>query len=105
MREDYRNLLGSTVSEQAVVNLAVRYLEAWQPSELASIPPTARPGAPRDVEELADMAFALTKARIDSSAPNALLDEMETFFAHACARVSSLEAAACRLPGKSYLTR
>ena len=105
MREDYHHLLGSAVSDQAVVDLAVRYLQAWQPAELASIPSAARPGAPRDVEELADMAFALTKARIDSRGPNALLDEMESFFARACARVSALETAASRLPGKSYLTR
>jgi len=30
---------------------------------------------------------------------------MESFFAHACARVSELEAAPRRIPGKSYLTR
>lgn len=105
MREDYLHLLGSTASEQAVVNLAVRYLQAWQPSELAAIPAHCRPRPPRDIEELSDTAFALTKARIDSSRPNGLLDEMETFFAHACARVSELEAAPHRLPGKSYLTR
>ena len=38
-------------------------------------------------------------------APNSRLDEMESFFAHACQRVSELEAVPRRIPGKSYLTR
>ena len=105
MRQDYFQLLGSAVSEQAIVTLAVRYLQAWQPSELAAIPPACRRGAPHDVEELADMAYVLTRARIDSSRPNPLLDEMETFFARACARVSELEPNPMRIPGRSYLTR
>ena len=105
MREDFLHLLGSTASEQAVVNLAVRYLQSWQPSELAAIPAYCRPGPPRDAEELADFAFALTQARIASVTDNAPLDEMERFFAHACARISELEAVPLRIPGKSYLTR
>ena len=88
-----------------MLNLAARYLAAWQPTDLAAIPPRCRPGAPRDVEELGDLAYALTRARIESSAPNRCLDEMESFFAHACARISELEAIPQRLPGKSYLTR
>ena len=105
MRHEYLHALGSTASEQAVLNLASRYLSAWQPMELAAIPPSCRPGAPRDVEELADLAYGLTRARIESSIPNRHLDEMESFFAHACARISELEAIPQRLPGKSYLTR
>src|SRR5687767_7849960 len=105
MRPEYLHLLGSTASEQAVLTLASRYLSAWPPRELAAIPPKCRPGAPRDIEELGDMAYALTRARIESSVPNPYLDEMESFFAHACARISELEAVPLRLPGKSYLTR
>jgi len=105
MRHEYLHALGSTASEQAVLNLASRYLAAWQPPELAAIPPRCRPGAPRDVEELGDLAYALTRVRIESSVPNPYLDEMESFFAHACARISELEAIPHRLPGKSYLTR
>ena len=105
MRQAYLHLLGSTASEQAVVNLAVRYLGAWKPSELAAIPPACRPRPPHDVEELADTAYALTRTRMEASAPNSLLEEMEGFFAHACARVSELEAAPYRITGKSYLTR
>lgn len=105
MRQEYFELLGSTASEQAVVTLASRYLAAWTPAELGAIPWSCRPGAICDVEDLADAAYALTRAHIESSAPNSRLDEMESFFAHACQRVSELEAAPQRLPGKSYLTR
>jgi hypothetical protein len=105
MRREYLHLLASTDSDQAVVDLASRYLAAWLPAELAAIPAGSRPGAIRDVEDLSDVAIALTRARIDSSVPNARLDEMESFFAHACHRVSELEAAPLRSPGKSYLTR
>jgi hypothetical protein len=105
MRDDYFHLIGSTASEQAVLNLALRYLGAWRPADLGAIPAHCRPGALRDVEDLSDIAYALTRARIESGVPNARLDEMESFFAHACARISELEAAPLRLAGKSYLTR
>ena len=105
MTNEFLHMLATTQSEEAVVALAVRYLEAWQPAELAAIPARCRPRAPRDVEELSDTAFALTKARIEDMGSNPRLDAMETFFAHACARVSQLEAAPYRITGKSYLTR
>ena len=105
MRHDYHHQLGSAATEQAVVGMVVRYLAGWTPSELASIPAACRPGVVRDAEEIADLAYALTKARIESSGANPLLEEMETFFAHACARVSELEAPPRRLAGKIYLTR
>lgn len=104
-RQEYFHLLGATASDQAVVNLASQYLSAWPPSELAAIPNACRPGAVRDVEDLSDIAYALTRARIESSVVNPRLDEMELFFAHACARVSELESAPLRSPVKSYLTR
>ena len=104
-RHAYFELLGATASEHAVVNLASRYLASWPPAELAAIPKDCRPGPVRDTEDLADIAYALTRARIDSSAVNSRLDEMELFFAHACARVSELETAPHRSADKSYLTR
>jgi hypothetical protein len=104
-RQEYFQLLEATASEQAVVNLASSYLAAWPPAELAAIPPDCRPGAVRDSEDLADIAYALTRARIESSAVNSRLDEMELFFAQACGRVSEMEAVPLRLTLKSYLTR
>lgn len=104
-RREYFVLLGATASEQAVVHLASQYLASWAPAELAAIPSACRPGAVRDVEDLADAAYCLTRARIESSAVNSRLDEMENFFANACARISELESAPRRAAGKSYLTR
>ena len=104
-RQEYFHLLGATASDQAVVTLASRYLAAWPPAELAAIPNACRPGAIRDPEDIADIAFCLTRARIDSTAVNSRLDEMELFFAQACARVSELESAPHRQTFKSYLTR
>jgi hypothetical protein len=104
-RQEFFHLLEATASDKAVVSLASRYLAAWTPAELAAIPTDCRPGAVRDVEDLSDIAYCLTRARIESSAVNSRLDEMELFFAHACARVSELEAAPRRGTVKSYLTR
>ena len=105
MRDDYFTLLPSTASENAVVQLAKSYLASWSPAELAAIPPTVRPGGLGDAEDLADTAYALTRARIESAGSNRLLEEMEQFFARASARLSELEAGPRRLAGKSYLTR
>ena len=104
MRSAYLDLLRATTSERAVVQLARSYLAEWTPAELASIPGPCRPGTIRDGEDLADIAFMLTRARIDSKGPQALLEEMEGFFARACAKLSELETPQ-RLPPRTYLTR
>ena len=85
------NLLHVT-SEEEVVELVRTYLGSWRPEELAEIPPQCRPGKVRDAEDVGDCAYELTKARIAASGPQALLVEMETFFAQACGRLSQLEA-------------
>jgi len=105
MRRPYLISLAAASTEEAVVDIARRYLGQWQPAELAAIPASCRPRGVGDAEELADSAFALTRARIDSSNPQPLLEEMEAFFAMACRRVSELEAIPQRLAGKPYLTR
>lgn len=105
MRRAYLISLAAATSENEVVRHASRYLAEWHPEELASIPPGCRPRSVGDAEELADVAFALTKARIDSAGSQPLLEEMEAFFAMACARVSELEAVPQRSTGRAYLTR
>ena len=105
MRADYFTLLPSTASEHAVVQLAKSYLAAWTPAELAAIPADVRPGGLGDAEDLADTAYALTRARIALTAPSLLLEEMEQFFARASARLSELESSPRRAAQKSYLTR
>ena len=105
MRRPYLISLAAAHDEQAVVDIAARYLSQWQPSELAEIPESCRPRGVNDAEEMADAALALTKARIDSAGPQPLLEEMEGFFAMACKRNSELETIPRRLSGKPYLTR
>ena len=79
-------------SEEEVVELVRTYLGSWRPEELAEIPAPCRPGKVRDAEDVGDCAYELTKARIAASGPQALLVEMETFFAQACSKLSELEA-------------
>ena len=105
MRRAYLISLRAAASEEEVVRIARDYLAQWTPPELGSIPASCRPRRISDAEDLADGAFALTKARIDTSTSQPLLEEMETFFAMACARISELEAIPQRGGGKPYLTR
>ena len=79
-------------SEDEVVELVRVYLGSWRPEELAEIPAQCRPGKVRDAEDVGDCAYELTKARIAANGPQALLVEMETFFAQACTKLSELEA-------------
>ena len=103
-RRDLRSELSSATSEDEVVGLVVRFLALWRPGELAHIPSPCRPRSVADAEEIADVAFTLTRARIESVGPQPLLEEMETFFAGACARISALETPRL-FAGKPYLTR
>lgn len=105
MRRPYLISLAAAHDEQAVVEIASRYLSQWHPYELAEIPVSCRPRGVADSEEMADIALGLTKARIESTGAQPLLDEMECFFAMACKRISELETISRRLPGKPYLTR
>jgi hypothetical protein len=104
MRSGYLDLLRAATSEKAVVQIARSYLSEWSPAELASIPAACRLATLADGESLADFALNLTRARIDSRGPQALLEEMESFFARSCAKLSDLEAPH-RLSERSYLTR
>lgn len=85
-----RRLLTST-SEEDVVSLARDYLAEWRPEELAHIPRACRPGKVRDAEDIGDLAFALTKARMDEPDDVGYVLEMEGFFAAASKRLSQLE--------------
>jgi hypothetical protein len=83
-------------TEEAVVELVRTFLAGWRPEELAEIPASCRPGKVRDAEDVGDLAYELTRARIAASGPQHLLKEMEVFFAQACSRLSELEAAHSR---------
>lgn len=80
-------------TEEEVVHLVRSFLAEWRPEELSEIPAACRPGKVRDAEDIGDLAYELTRARIAASGPQHLLKEMEVFFAQACTRLSELEAA------------
>ena len=91
-REHIINRLSSTTTEQEVVALVLDYLSTLRPEELAEIPRDCRPSKRlRDAEDIADCAIELTQARIAAQDPSPLLIQMEAFFAHACARLSTLD--------------
>ena len=83
-------------TEEEVVDLVRTFLAGWRPEELSEIPAGCRPGKIRDAEDVGDLAYELTRARIAASGPQQLLKEMEVFFAQACSRLSELEAAHSR---------
>lgn len=83
-------------SEEEVVDLVRSYLAGWRPEDLSEIPAGCRPGKIRDAEDVGDLAYELTRARIAASGPQPLLKDMEVFFAQACSRISELEAAHSR---------
>ena len=85
--------LRAAASEDEVVRLVREFIAEWRPEELSRIPHACRPAKIRDAEDVADCAFALTRSRMDASEADALLVEMETFFAMACGRLSALEGA------------
>jgi hypothetical protein len=105
MRAQYLKQLETVGSEAELMRLVGDFLGQWSPKELAAIPPHCRPGMVADSEQVADLAYTLTRARIETCGPQPLLEEMERFFATACNRISQLESAPRRIPGKSYLTR
>ena len=69
-------------------------LRDWHPSELIQLPEKCRPGKIRDGEDIAELAFTLTKTRVDASEPDDVLVKLETLFAHACRRLGRIESAA-----------
>ena len=88
----YTNKLAATTTEHEVVTAVLDYLSTWSPAELAQLPRNCRPNKRvRDAEDVADCAIELTNARVASNDPHPYLLEMEAFFAHACARLSSLD--------------
>lgn len=73
-------------------------LRDWHPNDLIQLPEKCRPGKIRDGEDIAELAFTLTKTRIDSSESNDTLVKLETLFAHACQRLGRIETSE---PGKN----
>jgi hypothetical protein len=86
-------------SEEEVVAIVRDYLGDWLPEELAHIPEHCRPAKIRDVVDINEVTFNLTRERMssDEAADDAdLLVEMESFFAQACARVAQMQSSASK---------
>jgi hypothetical protein len=82
----------STLTESDVVAVVRECLRDWAPSDLIQLPQECRPGKIRDGEDIAELAFTLTRTRIDSNESNELLVKLETLFAHACQRLGRIES-------------
>lgn len=93
MLAQYARKLAAAASEDDVGRVVRDYLASWHPEELSRIPEECRPGKVRDGEDIVDVAYRLTRARIAVADPPAELLHMETFFAHACSRLSGLDPA------------
>ena len=100
MRAPFEKWLAAARSEDEVVDLVRDYIATWAPHELAQVPLSCRPGKIRDAEDIGDVAFRLTKERIEAAGTPAPLLEMEAFFAHACARLSALDRGSTRSLGE-----
>ena len=99
MRSKYPDLLRVTGSGEMSCSSRARTFRSG-PGQTSSIPDACRPGRIADGEDLADFAYTLTRTRSSSAGRGQpLLKEMETFFAHACARVSALEDSRAAPPG------
>lgn len=93
--------LRAAASETEVVRVVRDFLAEWRPEELARVPRVCRPGKIRDGEDIADCAFALTKARMQDPEAGPLMIEMESFFAQACTRISEIEGTPSGLGGRA----
>jgi len=89
----WRLTVDAAQSEKDLVVAARDYLATWQPDELSQLPEACRPGRITSGEDIADMAYRLSKLRLgfEGSADDRLaFDRMMGFFLHAANRFSSL---------------
>jgi hypothetical protein len=82
----------SALSESDVVDLLRQSLGDWDPRERAQLPDICRIEVIRDGAHVNEIAFSITTARIESRGPQEVLERLDTLFAHACQRLTELEA-------------
>ena len=91
----WRLTVDATRSEKDLV-IAVRdYLATWRTEELSQLPEPCRPGRITSGEDIADMAYKLSKLRLgfEGGADERLaFDRMMGFFLHASQRFVALSA-------------
>ena len=95
MPDVWRLTVDATQSEKDLVVAVRDYLATWQPDELSQLPEPCRPGRITSGEDVAEMAYKLSKLRLgfDGTADQLLaFDRMMGFFLHASQRFSTLVA-------------
>jgi len=91
----WRLTVDATQSERDLVDAVRDYLATWQPDELSQLPEPCRPGRITSGEDIADMAYKLSKLRLgfDGTAEQRLaFDRMMGMFLHASERFATLVA-------------
>lgn len=78
-------------SESAVLAIVQERVGAWPEEELARLPEQCRPGKITNGNTLAELAFNLATARIDSTWPQQVLVEMDRLFSEACRRLAEIQ--------------
>jgi len=91
MGSQFYNGFHSAHTEPEVVEAVRVAVAQFRPEELARLPAKCRPGKIRDAEDVADLAYVLTKMRIAQDDSNETLIKLEAIFAHACQRLSAAD--------------
>ena len=92
--------LKAAQTERDLAFVVKDYLATWSPLELSRLPESCRPGRINGADDIVEIAYKLSTARIQYAAGDLtdalLLDRMMTFFMHAATRVSQIDAIARR---------
>jgi hypothetical protein len=83
-------------SESAILAMVQARIGDWPEEELARLPEQCRPGTIKDGTTLAELAFNLATARIDSTWPQQILVEMDALFSAACRRLAEIQTLSVR---------
>jgi hypothetical protein len=83
-------------SESDVLAMVQARIGDWPEEELARLPEQCRPGKITNGNTLAELAFNLATARIDSTWPQQVLVEMDALFSEACRRLAEIQTLAIK---------
>jgi hypothetical protein len=90
--------LKEAFSVNDVLGIVQQRVGDWPAEELARLPEQCRPGNVTDVTTLAELAFNLATARIDSTWPQQVLVEMDALFSQACQRLAQIQTLSVQFP-------
>jgi hypothetical protein len=77
-------------NEGEVVDMVRQCLASLQAHELGRLPESCRPGEILRSEDITNLAFSITSARIAGNGVDGVLQKLDTLFAHACLRLTEL---------------